>query len=95
MDPITPAGGAGAARIGQTHADTRLKDAAQKLEAAFLSEMLKAAGLDKVAAGFGGGPGEEQFRSFLVDEQASAMVAAGGVGLAESLFHALKERQND
>jgi len=40
----------------------------------------------------GGGIGEEQFSSFLRDEHAGLMVKAGGIGLAEHLFNALKEK---
>ena len=72
-----------------------LMAAAQKLEASFLAEMLQAAGLGESRASFGGGAGEDQFSSFLVQEQAAAMVRAGGIGLSESLYEALKERQDD
>jgi Rod binding domain-containing protein len=70
----------------------RLKDAAMQLEAAFLAEMLKSAGLNETSDAFGGGAGEERFTSFLVDQQALQIARSGGVGLAEALFHALKER---
>jgi len=73
--------------------DGRLREAAMKLEAGFLSEMLKSAGLDGAAQGFAGGPGEEHFASFLRDAQAREMVAAGGIGLAESLFEIMKARR--
>ncbi|WP_235857907.1 rod-binding protein [Marimonas lutisalis] len=72
-----------------------LRDAARKLEAAFLAEMLESAGVGKPSESFGGGAGEEQFTSFLRQAQAEEMVKSGGIGLAESLYHALKERQND
>ncbi|SNR49935.1 rod-binding protein [Puniceibacterium sediminis] len=75
--------------------DLALREAAKELEAGFLAEMLKAAGLGKTSESFGGGQGEEQFSSFLRQEQARAMVEGGGIGLAESLYHALKEREND
>ncbi len=75
--------------------DVALRDAAKELEAGFLAEMLKAAGVGKPSETFGGGSGEEQFASFLRHEQARAMVESGGIGLAESLYHALKEREND
>lgn len=75
--------------------DKSVLDAAQKLEATFLAEMLKAAGLGKSRGEFGGGAGEDQFGSFLVQEQAMEMVRAGGIGLSEQLFEALKERAND
>ena len=70
--------------------DDPLWGAAQKLEATFLSEMLKSAGLGEGRASFGGGAGEQQFSSFLRDIQAEDMVRAGGIGLAESLYAALK-----
>lgn len=74
---------------------TQMREAAERLEGAFLSEMLKAAGLGKVGS-FGGGIGEEQFASFLREEQATAMVKAGGIGLAQPLFDALmQEKTND
>ncbi|MGC1506113.1 MAG: rod-binding protein [Sulfitobacter sp.] len=75
--------------------DTALRDAAMQLEASFLAEMLKSAGLGASPEGFGGGAGEDQFASFLVAEQAMAMVRAGGIGLSESIYDALKERKND
>lgn len=71
--------------------DAALWGVAQKLEASFLSEMLKAAGFGKPRDAMGGGAGEDQFSSFLRDAQAEEMVKAGGIGLAESLFEALKE----
>lgn len=75
--------------------DQKLFDAAQKLEATFLSEMLKHAGVGAPRESFGGGAGEEHFASFLRDEQASAMVEAGGIGIAEALFEAMKARANE
>lgn len=75
--------------------DQSLRKAAQELEANFLAEMLKAAGIGKTPEAFGGGAGEDQFASFMRLEQAKQMAAQGGIGLAESLFHALKERIDD
>ena len=74
--------------------DMRLREGAIQLEATFLAEMLKSAGMGQARAGFGGGAGEEQFASFLLQEQALAMARAGGIGLAESIFESLKERQD-
>ncbi|WP_417817066.1 rod-binding protein [Tritonibacter scottomollicae] len=73
--------------------DTMLRQAAIDLEASFLSEMLKSAGLGKSPEAFGGGSGEDQFASLLVNEQARAMVESGGIGLAESIYNSLKEAQ--
>ena len=78
-----------------TAKDTQLRAAAQELETAFLSEMLKSAGLQKTGSAFGGGIGEDQFGSFLRQEQARQMVEGGGIGLAEHLFEALKARGHD
>lgn len=77
-------------RPGHATDDTRLRDAAVKLESVFLAEMLKSAGFGKPRDSFGGGAGEDQFGSLLVRAQAEQMARAGGIGLAESLFEALK-----
>lgn len=70
--------------------DDALRDAANRLEATFLAEMLKSAGLDALGGAFGGGAGEEQFTSFLREAQAEEMVRAGGIGLAESIYNAMR-----
>lgn len=76
------------------HTDEKLRDAAQKMEATFLAEMLKSAGVGTPRESFGGGAGEQHFASFLRDAQAEEMVKAGGIGLAEALFEAMKVRSN-
>lgn len=78
---------------GERHA--ALRKAATELETAFLTEMLKSAGFGKARDSYGGGAGEDQFSSILVRAQAEQMTLAGGIGLAESLFHALLETEND
>ena len=75
--------------------DHALMVAAKKLETAFLAEMLKSAGLGKARTAFGGGTGEDQFSSFLVDAQAEQMVEAGGIGLAENLFNIMKDERDE
>lgn len=90
MDPVTRPQTA----TDATLRDRQLRKAAVDLEAAFLAEMLKAAGLGEARSGFGGGAGEDQFSSFLIAEHARAMAQAGGIGLAESLYHALKEKED-
>lgn len=87
--PPPPAAQGGSAR------DVALMEAAQNLEASFLAEMLQSAGLGKSSESFGGGAGEDQFASFLVQEQAKIITQGGGIGLAQSLFEALKEHTND
>ncbi|QCO55317.1 chemotaxis protein chel [Pseudorhodobacter turbinis] len=71
-----------------------LREKAAELEAAFLAEMLGHAGLGAARDGFGGGIGEEQFSSFLRQEQATAMVKAGGIGLTEVLFRAMSSSES-
>ena len=63
--------------------------AAEELEAGFLSELLRLSDPGAPETGFGGGAGEAQFRSFLIEAQAERMVAAGGIGLAEKLYAAM------
>lgn len=73
-------------------AERQLWKVAQDLEATFLAEMLKHAGLGTMQDDFNGGIGEEQFQSFLRQEQARAMAGQGGIGLTQSIFEALKDR---
>lgn len=93
MDPISTLVQTNNAQRGSK--DIALRNAAEKLEASFLAEMLKSAGVATPREAFGGGAGEEQFSSFLRETQAEEMVKAGGIGLAEALFEALKERADD
>jgi Rod binding domain-containing protein len=82
IPPITPA----------SPAVTPIRASAEALETAFLAEMLKSAGVFRPAETFGGGVGEDQFISFMADAQARAMVARGGLGLAESIEQTLTRR---
>lgn len=75
--------------------ETALRAAATEMEAAFLSEMLRGAGLGAPRGAFGGGAGEEQFSSFLANSHARELAERGGIGLAEALFRALSGDQND
>ncbi len=70
------------------------REAAQKLEATFLAEMLKSAGFGK-SDGFAGGIGEDQFASFQRQALADEMVKSGGLGLADSFYQSIMETKND
>lgn len=70
-------------------ANRALEEAAQELEALFLAEMLKSAGFGDPPESMNGGPGEEQFASFLRQEHARALAASGGIGLAEQIVASL------
>ncbi len=91
MTPIAPVSSP-ANPLQPEKRDKALFQAAKDLEASFLAEMLKSAGFGKPRKANGGGIGEDQFGSFLRQEQAKDMVKKGGIGLAESLYEALKER---
>jgi peptidoglycan hydrolase FlgJ len=89
--PVPPMSVAGGSHPATDGAAAR-RAAAGALEASFLTVMLGAAGLGAARQSFGGGAGEEQFTSFLVEAQAEAMVRKGGIGLAESLLRAMEGR---
>lgn len=93
MTPIVSPQGSPTPQVG-TPNDAALREAAIALEASFLAEMLEAAGLGETRSFLGGGSGEDQFASFLVQEQATKLAETGGIGLAESIFEALKAREN-
>ena len=73
------------------HPHAQLKQVADDLEASFMAEMLKSAGFGKSQESFGGGVGEDQFSSFLVQAQSKEIAKAGGIGLSEHIFNALKD----
>ena len=75
----------------------KLLQKSKEMEVAFLAEMLAHAKVGDSPEGFGGGIGEEQFASFLRQEQARLLVDRGGIGLAQTIFDALvtsQEAQN-
>lgn len=57
-----------------------------RLEEAFLAEMLKHCGPTGVTGGFSGGPGEEQFSSFLTLEYAGLMARKLDLGFSHALM---------
>lgn len=64
----------------------QLKALAGKFESTFISSTLQPMFSSlSTAAPFGGGQGEEAFRSFLVDAVAKQMTKSGGLGLSTSL----------
>lgn len=64
----------------------KIKQTAQDFESSFLSVMMQQmfAGVSS-SPPFGGGPGEEMFRSVLTDAMAKQMTKTGGVGIAASV----------
>ena len=67
---------------------------AQKFESSFLNIMLQQMfeGTEQ-SAPFGGGPGEEMFKSFMTDAMAKKMSDRGGVGIAASVGREMLKMQ--
>ena len=63
---------------------------AQEFESVFMSTMLSQmfAGV-RTDGPFGGGHGEEMFRSLLIEEYGSNIAAAGGIGIADEIAREL------
>jgi peptidoglycan hydrolase FlgJ len=70
----------------------RIRAQAQALETAFLAEMLRSAGTVRMGSGLPDQSPEAPFDPFLAEAQARALMAAGGLGLTESLVSALIRR---
>lgn len=75
--------------------ETPAREAAVKLEASFLSEMLKAAGFGAREGAFSGGAGEDQFASLYRDAVAEQMARSGALGLSDHFFRSILEAHDD
>ena len=75
-------------------ARSKTKDVAQKFEAQFLSSMFQSmfAGL-KTDGPFGGGQGEEMFRSLLTEAMAKQVTKAGGIGISDTVQREILKMQ--
>jgi flagellar protein FlgJ len=71
-----------------------LKQGAEKFTAMFMSQMFsqmfEGVGTNKL---FGGGAGEEMFKSVLIDEYGKAAAKQGGMGMTDKIMHALIAQQ--
>ena len=73
---------------------TAARKAAQSFEGVFISQMLGTMFEGIPTDGpFGGGPGEEMFRSLMVDEYGKQMASQGGVGLSQAITRELLKMQ--
>ena len=87
-----------AASIQDTAKDTakraKIKETAQNFEASFLSVMMQQMfeGV-KTSEPFGGGQGEEMFKSMLTDAMSKQVTKAGGVGLASTIQREMLKMQ--
>jgi Rod binding domain-containing protein len=60
-----------------------IQKTAEQFEASFLGIMLQSMFKDvKVSEPFGGGDGEDMWKTFMTDAMAKSMTRAGGIGLA-------------
>jgi len=91
-DLLTPTAAPTAAELAKRG---QIAQTAKKFEASFLSIMLQQMfeGTDTSAAPFGGGQGEQMFKSFMAEAMAKKMVQSGGVGLAASVQREMLKMQ--
>ncbi len=82
------------ATITAATAPENVRQAAQEFESVFMNTMLSQmfAGLETDGP-FGGGQGEEMFRSLLIEEYGSNIAAAGGIGIADDIARELLSLQ--
>lgn len=95
LPPIGPATAAPLPTLPAAEAaadEPGLRKVAEEFEATFLAEMLRYTDLNASPSLFGGGQGEDAFSSLLTQEYAKIMASDGGIGLAEQIFEALKQR---
>ena len=72
----------------------KAKEAAQKFEAQFLSQMLGQLFEGIQTDGpFGGGFGEEMWRSMMTDAMAKKMTQAGGIGVSDTVQREILKMQ--
>ncbi len=79
---------------GRTNDPVAAKKAAQQFEGLFINQFVGEmfAGISTDGP-FGGGQGEEMFRSLLTDEYSKQLVAQGGFGLAATVQRELLKTQ--
>ena len=72
----------------------KIKETAQKFEASFLSVMMQSMfeGV-KTPEPFGGGQGEEMFKSLLTDAMAKEVTKSGGIGVAATVQREMLKMQ--
>lgn len=74
--------------------ETQLRATAEKFEQSFLSEMVRhmSEGV-KTDPLTGGGHGEDNFKSFLNEQYSKAIVARGGIGVADMVYKQMLRMQ--
>jgi Rod binding domain-containing protein len=89
-----PTGAAGAGAGSEQSKRAAIKKSADDFEASFLSSALGSIfeGVT-ISAPFGGGEGEQAFKSFLHDAFAKQIVKSGGIGVSASVQHEMLKLQ--
>ena len=70
-----------------------MKATAEEFEAVFLAEMLSHTSLAKTSDSFGGGAGEDAFKSLMTRQWANQLAKRGGIGLAETIYQSMLTRE--
>ena len=72
----------------------RIRDTAVEFEAMFISQMMRPMfeGI-KTAAPFGGGAGEDMWRSLQIDEYGKSIARSGGIGIADAVMQEMLKMQ--
>jgi len=72
----------------------QMKEVAEKFEAMFLSQALQPMFANiKPESPFGGGPGDDIWRSMQVDEYGKAIAKSGGIGIADAVMEQMLKAQ--
>jgi Rod binding domain-containing protein len=85
----TPATAAELAKRGN------IQKTAQNFESSFLSSMLQTMfqGVSSSEPPFGGGAGEDMWKSFLAEAMAKQMTKTGGIGVSKAVAHEMLKMQ--
>ena len=82
--------------VARTASFKEAKQVAEDFEAFFLGQVLQPMFANTEAEEpFGGGPGEQIWRSMQVEEYGKAMAAGGGVGIADAVLKELLKAQEE
>ena len=80
--------------VGKHITAQQARKVSEEFEAVFLSQMLQPMFANiEAEEPFGGGPGDEVWRSMQVDEIGKAMARAGGIGLSDSIYQQILKMQ--
>lgn len=92
LPPVAPQ--ATAPKPNQTHSATQARKVAEEFEAFFIAQTVESmfAGI-KTDGPFGGGHGEQMFRSLLSQEYGKSMARGGSIGIADQVYREILKTQ--